>query len=709
MGNRVKGRVKKKSIKAASFSAMGSKRKLSRMGKKQKKDHAGLDATFIGRSACLKKLQITLKDFRRLCILKGIYPREPRGRTPSNKKGQVYYHIKDVKALSHEPLLQKFRDFRAFMKKVRNAAGRNEKDEAARKESLAPTYTLHHLVRERYPRFVDALSDLDDALALVYLFAALPSTGRVASKITRKAQMLASQWSAYCATTSSITKSFVSVKGVYMEAMILNCPIRWVIPHSFTQHMPQDVDFRVMTTFFEFYETLLGFVLYKLFNDLGVRYPLPLADVEVTSSSTMLAANLNIMEKVLKSNGGHGSASTAVNEAVKISNTENEITSGSKKTENNQANKRKQQQLLKSVDTVLNQIGSDDTDEDTDDEEENADISAPLKAALESINDEDGSSIFGSKNLNLDEDAKKRRHLFSGLTFFLSREIPKGYLELVCLAYGGKIGWDGNDSPISIKDPSITHHITDRPKLPTSYDSLPKSREYVQPQWILDCANFQFLLPCSKYGINVTLPPHLSPWVDNEEEGYKPAYAEEIDALKNGIVHGDTKTIQEYTQEAEGSESESETESETTGNQVEFEATQDDQNTSEDSMEEDDLSDENTEEEEEEEEEDEEDHDIKASKRTEKDNEEAKVLAKTMMSKKAARLYGRMQHGLAQKQAKIDELNRKREAIVTKNGKTPDGRSRLKAKVDRLKLERKTIEKDYNNTGGSMKKRKTKK
>lgn len=118
MGNRVKGREKKKSIKAASHSGMGSKRKLSRMGKKQKKHNAGLEATFIGRSKCLKMLQITIKDFRRLCILKGIYPREPKGRFPGKKKGQTFYHIKDIRAIAHEPVLEKFREFRAFMKKV---------------------------------------------------------------------------------------------------------------------------------------------------------------------------------------------------------------------------------------------------------------------------------------------------------------------------------------------------------------------------------------------------------------------------------------------------------------------------------------------------------------------------------------------------------------------------------------------------------------
>lgn len=118
MGNRVKGREKKKSIKAASHSKMGSKRKLSRMGKKQKRNNAGLEATFVGRSKCLKMLQVTIKDFRRLCILKGIYPREPRGKVPGNKKGQTFYHIKDIRAIAHEPILEKFREFRSFMKKV---------------------------------------------------------------------------------------------------------------------------------------------------------------------------------------------------------------------------------------------------------------------------------------------------------------------------------------------------------------------------------------------------------------------------------------------------------------------------------------------------------------------------------------------------------------------------------------------------------------
>lgn len=76
---------------------------------------SGEGARFITRKAALNKLQLTLRDFRTLCIVKGIYPREPkhRRRAQQGKTGiQTLYLRKDIQFLLHEPIIWKLRELK---------------------------------------------------------------------------------------------------------------------------------------------------------------------------------------------------------------------------------------------------------------------------------------------------------------------------------------------------------------------------------------------------------------------------------------------------------------------------------------------------------------------------------------------------------------------------------------------------------------------
>lgn len=318
-----------------------------------------------------------------------------------------------------------------------------------------------------------------------------------------------------------------------------------------------------MLTFFEFYETLLSFVLFKLYGDLGVRYPLPTAVCDGEGSSnvsgratlhptlggkatSVLAANLSALQVALSEASKGNAAAEAVKDALKEDDGSEENVNEATKSTKSKAEKKKQKKLMQTIDEALKDVDQDEDDEEGEDyddanEEDAVPIAAPLREALEAIDDSaierDGDDVA----IITSPEALRRHQLFANLTFYLSREVPRGYLELIILSYGGKVGWEGQDSPIKMDDSSITHHIVDRPKLLPNYSKLPKNREYVQPQWLLDSANFGFVLPIERYGVGHVLPPHLSPWVDDSEEGYVPKYKEEVERLKNGEVLEDSE------------------------------------------------------------------------------------------------------------------------------------------------------------------------
>lgn len=55
------------------------------------------------------------------------------------------------------------------------------------------------------------------------------------------------------------------------------------------QVLPNDVDYRVMLTFLEFYQTLLKFVNFKLYHMIGAPYP-PTADPKLHAAAAELAS-----------------------------------------------------------------------------------------------------------------------------------------------------------------------------------------------------------------------------------------------------------------------------------------------------------------------------------------------------------------------------------------------------------------------------------
>jgi len=100
------------------------------------------------------------------------------------------------------------------------------------------------------------------------------------------------------------------------------------------------------------------------------------------------------------------------------------------------------------------------------------------------------------------------RQLFSKCRFFLNREVPKEPLTLIIRSCGGTVSWDG--CPVMLYDESsdqITHHVIDRP-----LDKANMNRIYVQPQWVVDSFNARKLLPTQRYAPGAALPPHLSPF-----------------------------------------------------------------------------------------------------------------------------------------------------------------------------------------------------
>ncbi|KAF5099558.1 hypothetical protein D0Z03_000990 [Geotrichum reessii] len=597
----------------------------------KKKHTSGAAKNYITRSQAVRKLQISLADFRRLCIFKGIYPREPRNKKKANKGSSApvtFYYAKDIQYLMHEPVLGKFREHKIFARKLTRALGRGELGDAKRLDENRPKYKLDHVIKQRYPTFLDALRDLDDPLSMLFLFSMMPATNLVSSKVVRDADRLCHQWMAYVAREKLLRKVFVSIKGVYYEAIVRGQEVRWLVPFKFPQNIPSDIDFRIMLTFLEFYTTLLQFTLYRLYTESGLVYP-PQINKEKINGVGGLSAF------ILESREAEGAKSLLPSvESLKTSVDDSE--------ETNEISSSDMEKIIK-----LNAAAKDDKEEIVEEEEDDVEEGDKLDTFEAAPATENNVSDILAQPISSEDSVS---NLFSKFTFFVGREVPLDILELLIFAFGGNVisesaideliaNNDEDDESASKKAKvpdlsKVTHQICDRP---TIANKVP-GRTYIQPQWIFDSINKGKLVSVSDYAPGETLPPHLSPWGDGA--GYDPEVAlseaedeeeeeddEEIEVKPGDEDHEDEEEDDELLTQQRELEKESAGVTFTEASKAEGKK--------------------------------------KASKkRTAADQEkEDKELKMMMMTNKQKKLYKKMQYGIDKKESRTEELKKKKRKL----------------------------------------------
>nr|VWO96714.1 Pescadillo homolog (Nucleolar protein 7 homolog) [Ganoderma boninense] len=520
------------------------------MGRLKQKGKAGAAKAYMTRSTAIKKLQCSLADFRRLCILKGIFPREPRSRKKANKGSSAptnFYYAKDIAYLAHEPVLRKLREHKAFAKKLARALGRGEWSSAKSLEENKPVYRLDHIIKERYPTFVDAVRDIDDALCMIFLFASLPADSKVSSTLTENCARLAAEWQLYVMHTHALRKVFLSIKGVYYQAEVFDQTITWLVPYQFTQTIPPDVDVRVMLTFLELYQTLLGFVFFKLYTDAGLVYPPPLDTVKDDGAAGVGAFSLQETKDSRPATTGKAKVVEVDGKRVSSKDVRQTIKTITTSGASNSPDVDMPTIDSSAVEEEDEEFVEDTAEEDTDD--------APSAPAFTTA------TLPTLKTLSTLPQSTSAK-LFAPYTFWISRETSRPIFEFIVRSFGGRIGWpatSGSGSPFDEADDAITHVIIDRPIVQRTNDSEEererrRRRKYVQPQWVVDCVNAGKVLLEDLYAQGKTLPPHLSPFGEHKD-AYDPTAGigvEEDEEMEDEeIIEGEDKADDEEEEEEE--------------------------------------------------------------------------------------------------------------------------------------------------------------
>ncbi|XP_048467499.1 pescadillo isoform X2 [Rhincodon typus] len=334
---------------------------------------------------------------------------------------------------------------------------------------------------------------------MCFLFATFPRTGKCHVQTIQLCRRLSVEFMNFVIASRSLRKVFLSIKGIYYQAEILGQLITWIVPYTFAHDHPTDVDYRVMATFTEFFTTLLGFVNFRLYQSLNLLYPPKLEN--------------NAEESNLKQDNEEKYAMDSECYMEKLA------------------------ALGASLARVISSNEEDDVPDEFPAEEENA--------------------VLLEERQKEQQILEKLKKLFEGMKFFLNREVPRESLAFVIRCFGGKVSWDKSlciGATYPVTDETITHQIVDRPNLDKQFIN----RYYIQPQWVYDCINAKTLLPVEDYFLGVTLPPHLSPFVEEKEGDYIPPEKLKLLAIQRGDSTYENQNESEEDEQDDESEDEGE-------------------------------------------------------------------------------------------------------------------------------------------------------
>lgn len=180
----------------------------------------------------------------------------------------------------------------------------------------------------------------------------------------------------------------------------------WLVGHERAVGNLRDIDLPVMTTFVQFYTTMLKFVNFRLYKSLGLHYPPRLADSDDNNGSLLECGDLCLITLI----------------------------------------------LVEDEDVLVERVCS---------------LAKPLSRA-KNVEPEVTIDTFdeqesGEKLAERMREAEALRSLFSKCYFFLNREVPKEPLAFVIRNCGGHVSWDGcPQQPFTEDNSLVTHHILDR-------------------------------------------------------------------------------------------------------------------------------------------------------------------------------------------------------------------------------------------------------